>query len=50
VQVPEELRVQVVGLKLPVAGPVKLNVTTPPVARPSVPLSVAVTVIPVVEP
>ena len=49
-QVPAELRVQVVGLKDPVAGLTTEKVTTPRVTAPADPLSVAVTVMPVVEP
>jgi hypothetical protein len=48
-QVPPELSVQVVGLKLP-PPLVSPNVTTPPVTKPAEPLSIAVTVTPVVEP
>jgi len=50
VQVPAALSVQVVGLKLPPTPPAVPKVTTPPVTTPADPLSVAVTVMPVVDP
>ena len=50
VQVPPALSVQVAGLKLPATPPFTPKVTTPPVTTPAEPLSVAVTVMPVVEP
>ena len=41
---------QVVGVKLPPTPPATPKVTTPPVTTPAEPLSVAVTVIPAVDP